>query len=117
MRPDHNQRLVSYPYYTKFARPGDSTCFQHIDMNIPEFLETGRGGNIVQGSVSLDDETAETECTVIVPGMHRRLREWWSEVVQRSKYDQVKGTSGRANVHMVMGFSVGIITTFVCIFV
>lgn len=97
MRPDHNQRLVSYPYYTKFARPGDSTIFQHVDMNIPEFLETGRGGNIVQGSVSLDDETAETGCTVIVPGMHRRLGEWWSDVVQRSDQGQLKGVSGRVH--------------------
>ncbi|KAF7505499.1 hypothetical protein GJ744_000746 [Endocarpon pusillum] len=65
MRPDHNQRLVSYPYYTKFARPGDSTVFRHMDMNIPEFLATSRGGNIIQESVSLDDKTAATGCTEI----------------------------------------------------
>lgn len=97
MRPDHCSRLVSYPYYTKFARPGDSTVFRHIDMNIPEFLETGRGGNIIQGSVSLDDETAETGCTVIIPGMHKRLGEWWKDVLSRSGGEKVQGTSGRVH--------------------
>ena len=97
MRPDRCSRLVSYPYYTKFARPGDSTVFRHIDMNIPEFLETGRGGNIIQGSVSLDDETTETGCTVIIPGMHKRLREWWTDVLSRSDSEKVQGTSGRVH--------------------
>lgn len=27
LRPDHSQRLVSYPYYTKFARPGIPQVF------------------------------------------------------------------------------------------
>jgi hypothetical protein len=97
MRPDHCPRLVSYPYYTKFARPGDATYFRHIDINIPEFLETGRGGNIIQGSASLDDETAETGCTVIIPGMHKRLGEWWRDVISRSDCESVRGTTGRVH--------------------
>ncbi|KAI4137511.1 MAG: hypothetical protein L6R39_007243 [Caloplaca ligustica] len=96
-RPDHNQRLISYPYYTKFARPGDSTIFRHVDMNIPEFLATGRGGNVIQGSVSLDDETAVTGCTEIVPGMHRRLRDWWADVEARSAQGQKVRDSGRVH--------------------
>ena len=83
LRPDRNPRLVSYPYYTKFAQKGDSTVFRHIDMNIEQFLESGRGANIIQGSVSLDDEGPDTGCTIIVPGMHRRLAEWWSDAKAR----------------------------------
>ncbi|PYI31566.1 hypothetical protein BP00DRAFT_456892 [Aspergillus indologenus CBS 114.80] len=38
-RPDHNWKLVSYPYYAKFAQPGDSTFFRHIDINILRAVE------------------------------------------------------------------------------
>lgn len=62
-------------------------------------METGWGGNIIQGSVSLDDETAGTGCTAIAPGMHRRLGEWWKDVLSRSDGEKVQGTSGR--VHSV----------------
>ncbi|KAF7512802.1 hypothetical protein GJ744_000369 [Endocarpon pusillum] len=96
-RPDHNPRLVSYPYYTEFARPGDSTIFRHVDMNIPELLATGQGGNIVQGSVSLDVETAVTGCTEIVPGMHKRLREWWADVEARSAQGEQVRAGGRVH--------------------
>lgn len=56
LRPDRNRRLVRYPYYTKYATAGDNTYFRHIDMNVPDFLRDGHGGNIIQGSVSFDDE-------------------------------------------------------------
>lgn len=35
LRADHAWRLVSYPFYAKFAQPGDQTYFRHIDINIP----------------------------------------------------------------------------------
>ena len=56
-------------------------------MNVPQFLDTGRGGNIIQGSVSLDDETAAGGCTEIVPGFYHYLRAWWEDVVARSPTD------------------------------
>ena len=74
LRPDGNPRHVSYPYYTKWSNAGDHTFFQNCDMNVKQFLATGRGANITQGmsfrcvraggyakkilgSMSLDDET------------------------------------------------------------
>ena len=57
LRPDRNPRLLSYPYYAKYAIPGDRTYFRHIDMNVPQYLRTGHGINIIQGGVSLDDAT------------------------------------------------------------
>jgi hypothetical protein len=27
-------KLISYPYYTKYTKPGDRTYFQHINLNI-----------------------------------------------------------------------------------
>jgi len=50
LRPDRNCRLVSHPYYTKHASEDDNTCYLHIDMNVRKYFETGRGGNIIQGS-------------------------------------------------------------------
>ena len=82
LRPDRNCQLVSYPYYTKFASEGDNTLFRHIDMNVPRYLESGRGGSIIQGSVSLDDET-EDGCTVVVKGFHRNLQSWYQDVRNR----------------------------------
>ena len=76
LRLDRNPRLISYPYYAKFATGGDSTTFRHIDIYIPQFLETGRGEDIIQGSVSLDDETVVGGCTEIVSGFHHHLRAW-----------------------------------------
>jgi Phytanoyl-CoA dioxygenase (PhyH) len=80
-RRDKNWRLVSFPYYTRHAMVGDSTAFKHVDLNIRRFLETGRGRNMVQTAVSMDDEDAEG-CTIIVPGFHKHVREWWEGVVK-----------------------------------
>jgi hypothetical protein len=46
LRPDRQWRLVTYPYYTKYALPGDNTYFRHIDIRIPELLASGRGVNM-----------------------------------------------------------------------
>ena len=83
-RPDKRWRLVSYPYYTKFAQSGDSTGFKHIDINIPSLLRSGRGGNVVQTAVSLDDEWSGG-CTLIVPGFHKHIGSWWGSVVSRGE--------------------------------
>lgn len=46
-RPDNEWRLISYPYYTKYTIPGDSTSFSHIDINILRALDKGRVVNIL----------------------------------------------------------------------
>ena len=83
-RPDLNWRLVSFPYYTKYASPGDSTKFKHIDINVRRYLTRGRGGSTVQTGISMDDES-EDGCTIVVPGFHRRIGQWWQEVERRGK--------------------------------
>lgn len=80
LRPDQNLKLVSYPYHAKYTKKGDSTAFCHIDLNIPQYLSTGREGNIIQSSVSLDDETVESGCTELIPGFHRHIKPWWEQV-------------------------------------
>ena len=82
LRPDRNHRLVSFPYYNKYAVEADQTAFRHIDMNIPRYLDHQRGANIIQGSVSLNDET-EAHCTVLIPGFHRHIASWWGQVRSR----------------------------------
>ncbi|KAJ9481738.1 hypothetical protein VN97_g11728 [Penicillium thymicola] len=79
IRPDHAWRLMSFPYYAKSAYPGEETGFTHFDLNIGDYLATGRGGNAVQGSVSFTDEDRDN-CTIILPRMHLHLREWWSRI-------------------------------------
>ena len=95
LRPDRSPTLVSYPYYTKFAKSGDSTAFRHIDLNVPRYIQSGRGRNIIQGSVSLDNETVESGCTEIVPGFHKHLEDWWTRAHERlPEGTQNKGTGG-----------------------
>lgn len=84
-RPDHNYCLILYPYYAKYAQNYDGTLFRHIDLNIDAFLKNGRGGNAIQGSVSLDHESDKTGCTEVVRGFHRNIRDWWVEVHKRTK--------------------------------
>lgn len=81
-RPDQNWRLISYPYYTKDTIIGESTGFKHLNLNVPALLESGRGANIIQTTLSLDDED-EDGCTILVPGFHRHIREWWARVEAR----------------------------------
>ena len=83
-RPDKNTWLICYPYYVKYQVEGESTGFAHFDINVDEFVKTGRGKNIIQGSLSLDDEN-EDGCTLLVLGFHRRIHEWWARVKQRGQ--------------------------------
>jgi len=82
LRPDHNAYLISYPYYAKYASAGDRTFFRHIDLNIKAAASRGKGSNIIQGSLSLDDEDKEN-CTEILPGIHRELPQWWEVLRER----------------------------------
>ena len=84
LRENHCYRLISYPYYTKFQVPGDSTFFRYIDINNPQAVREGRGSNMIQGSVSLDDE-APDDCTKLLLGIHKNLKEWWADIAERYK--------------------------------
>ncbi|KAL9048148.1 MAG: hypothetical protein Q9162_007841 [Coniocarpon cinnabarinum] len=83
-RADLGWRLISYPYYVKYAKPGDNTFFRHIDINTAEAARSGANINMIQGSVSLDDED-DANCTEILPGMHKeaRFKEWFKDVKSR----------------------------------
>lgn len=82
LRNDHAWKFISYPYYAKYTKPGDKTFFRHIDVNVPDAIEKGRGANMIQGSLTLTDEKPG-DCTQILPGMHKYVGEWWTSVVKR----------------------------------
>ena len=79
LRPDHAHTLISYPYYAKYAVPGDRMEFYHIDLDVSWAVHEGRGINLIQGSLSLDTESEEG-CTVVIPGLHQHLPEWLQQV-------------------------------------
>jgi hypothetical protein len=81
-RPDHAYRLVSFPYYCKSTQAGEKTFFRHIDINIDDYIQTGRGRSILQGSVSLTNEDTQN-CTEILPKMHNHIGAWWTDVKAR----------------------------------
>lgn len=84
LRLDGQWRLVSYPYYAKYAVRGDNTYFRHMDLNILELIAKDRGSAMIQGSISPDDEEA-SNCIVILPGMQHKLAEWWKHMVDRGQ--------------------------------
>jgi hypothetical protein len=57
-------------------------AFKHLDLNIPRLIAHKRGTNTIQGSLSIDDEV-EGNCTIILPKMHRHLKEGWHRLSQR----------------------------------
>jgi len=77
LRPDHCYRLISYPYYEKLARFSaySKTAFRHIDIDINRLADDNRGGNMIQGSLSLTNETANV-ATIVLPKMHHHIDEW-----------------------------------------
>ncbi|KAM0724089.1 hypothetical protein Q7P37_000269 [Cladosporium fusiforme] len=42
LRPDHHTFLVTSPYYTKYAEPGDNTFFSHVDFNLANRIRRGQ---------------------------------------------------------------------------
>ncbi|KAJ9621716.1 hypothetical protein H2203_007205 [Taxawa tesnikishii (nom. ined.)] len=74
-------RLVSYPYYCKYATGASKTEFRHLD-NHPDCLLAGDGANMIQGTMSLVDETKDN-CTVLIKGIHQHFEEWWHDVQER----------------------------------
>ena len=71
LRPDKKHTLMSYPSFMKFAKTDDSTCFCHIDLNIPNLLKGHRASQI-QGTVIFTTETYKS-CTEVIFGMHHEL--------------------------------------------
>ena len=81
LRGDGAHKLMSYPYYMKYAKKDDATHFRHIDLNVPDLIK-GRGAHQIQGSVSFTLED-ETNCTEMLLGMHKHLQAWWDQVSRR----------------------------------
>jgi len=81
---DRNHWLISYPYYVKDTIPGEKTGFRHLDLNVRQCVESGRGRNIVQGALALDNENEEN-CTVVVKGFHRKMSQWYERIKERQQ--------------------------------
>jgi hypothetical protein len=64
--------LISYLYYTKYARPNDVTGFRHVDCNLADAIASGRGVEMLQGSMLFDVED-DQNCTEALAGFHRHV--------------------------------------------
>ena len=84
LRPDNAWRLISYPYYTKYAAAEDSMAFRQVDINLAEYLRTGKGGSLLQSLLSLNDE--EDGCTELVVGFNSRekVKKWFDAACARA---------------------------------
>jgi hypothetical protein len=67
--------LISYPYYTKYTKAKNSTYFQHINLNISEAAYTRQGVELIQESVSFNNED-EDNYTEMLQGFHNHIKEY-----------------------------------------
>jgi hypothetical protein len=84
--------FVAYPYYTKYAKPGDRTAFKHVDLNLHAAITTGVGAEMIQGSASFTDED-EDNCTLLLLGFHRHVPEYltWRELHRKHSTGYIEG--------------------------
>jgi hypothetical protein len=83
-RPDHNYRLIYYPYIAKDSDQDERTGFLHLDLNVREFITAGHGANLLSTSLSLDQEDPDT-CTIVVPGFHHHIHLWHQRRIARGQ--------------------------------
>jgi len=82
--PNKTWKQISYPYYMKAVLSGDGIYIQHLDLNMKRYAECGRGKNRIQTSLTLNQETEEN-CTMVVPGFHKKILKWWRGVVAKGE--------------------------------
>jgi hypothetical protein len=74
--------LISYFYYIKYAKSRNKTAFRHINQNISFLLTVEREANMIQNSLSLNDENVNN-CIIILSEMHKHLTSWWKRMTIR----------------------------------
>jgi hypothetical protein len=89
-RPDHQWRLISYPYVAKSTVPLQRTGFLHCDINLDDWNNQGFGRNQLTSSISLDDED-DDNCTVIVEGFSQHVPAWLECVHRREGITRIPG--------------------------
>jgi hypothetical protein len=82
--PDNAWRLISYPYITKAALPGDKTKFLHFDLDVDQYISDGIGGCMLSSSVSFLPESSKGS-TVVVPGFHKKIFVWYKGYQHRQQ--------------------------------
>jgi len=91
-RLDLNWKLISYPYSMKDTETEESTSLMYLDLNLHNFIKTGKGGNIVQGALALSDET-DRNCTVLVQRFQGYIWDWWNDLTARGMGDTTGSTT------------------------
>lgn len=75
LRPDHHAELISYPCGVKYAYPGSLHMTPEFTLNtdlIKNMIDTGRGGNMIQAAVAMDEED-DNNCSEIGIGLHKHM--------------------------------------------
>jgi hypothetical protein len=95
-RPNHQWRLISYPYVAKGTEAGESTGFMHLDINLDKYFSDDRiGFDQLTSSLSLDDED-EDNCTLLVSGFMHYAEEWNERVKERLDIEALTGRTTEA---------------------
>lgn len=79
---DRNIQLINYLYYVKFVKSENYTFFKHIDINVFMYVKNDRGSQIIQNSMSLNNENV-MNCIKIVFEFHRHIKNWWKRIERR----------------------------------
>jgi len=77
-----NFLLINYSYDRKDITARENTAFKYLDLNILHLLSDGRDINIVQGSVSMDNEELNGY-GILVWRLPRNIHQWSLHVEDR----------------------------------
>ena len=90
-RPNHQWRLISYPYVAKETTPGERTLFMHLDISLDKYFSDDKiGFDQLTSSVSIDNED-DKNCTYLVPAFMAHAKEWLDRVKGRLQLETISG--------------------------
>ena len=73
---DRNMRLIFYSYYAKYVKLENVIYFEHININVLNYLTITHDKNIIQEFFSLNDKTI-VNCIEFVSKSHHSMVDWW----------------------------------------
>ena len=77
----HNMRQeISHLAASNYNWMVSAASWRQINLDIDHYITSGRGGNNLQGSVVMDNESEDECITEVMAVFHRNLPHWWEFV-------------------------------------
>ena len=81
-RPDHNWRLITFPYVAGDKKPVGTTEALHLDLGLEQLVRTQSTASWISSKIALDSDPTDGGI-IVVPGFHKHIEEWHSRLEVR----------------------------------